>query len=559
MRYERWYWLIIFILISVSIHLGLMVRSYAFFAPPAPQKPAELVAELQPIKEVEVKKEPKKETPPPKPIPVPKKFAQIPEKVIKPHEKPNHSISPLKNRTEPAKPTRVKPLDTPIDRRIAKANVQPGGVDPTKEEKPLPIGLPIGRKDAGEPKLTRIARAEIGGGGSPAPGPIPGGKGGAPTPENPIEDIIYNGGGAGGTNLPKEAPRIGGGGGKSVLSIENPLAKDAVPEEKPGLGPGLGGGQGAGAGQGVGYARDKGIGTRLDGKQALATLRSKPGEGIGASEGRGIGTKPPGGGKGTGAELPGTGGSGVGYGRGSGVGVGDGRGTGVGDGDGGRPGRVRGVPFGDIAGLLNGGDPNGGGGQGGGPGGPGRGSVFGLRPSGGGNGPVHVVYLLDVSLSMNDLDKIGKAKDALKKAIGELRPGDSFNIFPFDGLVHSFSEAMVAAKPENVQVAKQYVDAIDLGEGTNISSALAVALQLGGVNQIYLMSDGEPNRGEIDFRELRRKCKRWNTEKVTISTLALGTGERFLGMELLKGIAEDNEGQFTYVDLSRRRRTGDGN
>ena len=52
----------------------------------------------------------------------------------------------------------------------------------------------------------------------------------------------------------------------------------------------------------------------------------------------------------------GTGGSGLGYGRGKGIGIGDGAGEGVGNGPGTeeRVGRLRGIPFGDIAGTLRG-------------------------------------------------------------------------------------------------------------------------------------------------------------------------------------------------------------
>ncbi len=178
---------------------------------------------------------------------------------------------------------------------------------------------------------------------------------------------MFSGGGAGGTKLPSVAPRLGGGGGRSVLSANNPLAKDAIPEDRPGLGPGRGGGLGAGAGGGAGYARGTGIGTDPNGKVALGTLRRKPGSGIGAGTGAGIGTRSPGGGRGAGAELPGTGGTGFGSGRGSGVGVGDGFRPGMGSGGvargggagGGRVALNRGIPFGDITGILRG-DPRGG-------------------------------------------------------------------------------------------------------------------------------------------------------------------------------------------------------
>src|SRR6185503_2384517 len=97
--------------------------------------------------------------------------------------------TPLKtarNDIQPAIPIPIKPIETTEKRPVA-VNAAPGGVDPLKEEKPLPAGLPVGVRNAGVPKLDRMARIDPnpGGGGSPAPGLVLGGKGGAPGPEKP--------------------------------------------------------------------------------------------------------------------------------------------------------------------------------------------------------------------------------------------------------------------------------------------------------------------------------------------------------------------------------------
>ena len=68
--------------------------------------------------------------------------------------------------------------------------------------------------------------------------------------------------------------------------------------------------------------------------------------------------------------------------------------------------------------------------------------------------------------------------------------------------------------------------------------------------QIFLMSDGEPQWGGItDFDALRRDVLEHNGHRVPIFTLALGIGERFKGMTLMRGIADDNRGQFHYINL----------
>jgi Ca-activated chloride channel family protein len=212
----------------------------------------------------------------------------------------------------------------------------------------------------------------------------------------------------------------------------------------------------------------------------------------------------------------------------------------------------RGIPFGDITGLLRGGDPNGGGGRGGGPGGPGRGALVGPKPGGGGSLEVaHIVYVLDTSGSMREGDKIGKAREALQKALGELKPRDTFNIVNFDGSVHQFAGSMLSASRENIRNGMAYVDAIELRSGTNVSGALERALAHGKITHLFLLSDGEPSRGITDAGQLRALVRELNRQKAQILTLALGLGEQFPGIPLLKGLAEDNNGKFSYVNLAK--------
>lgn len=152
---------------------------------------------------------------------------------------------------------------------------------------------------------------------------------------------------------------------------------------------------------------------------------------------------------------------------------------------------------------------------------------------------------------MKDGDKLGQAKAALKKALSELRPTDSFNIVYFYEDIYAFDEKLAPATPGRLERGRSFVDEIGLGPGTNLSGALGYALQQKDVSDIFVMSDGEPNRGIDDPVRLRKVVQITNRRlRARISTLALGLGEHFKGMELLRGLAEDNGGTFRYVDLS---------
>ncbi len=534
MRIERWYWLIAFCLVSFLVHVGAMWTSPNYDLGSAKTQEHEVVVTFDSAP-----------TPVPKPAATPK-----PKPVLVPHET-KRAVAAVE------KPAIRRAIVRGENRPIAKVTPEhshksaapAAGSVLLPDEKPAPLGMPNAPKTAPQPRTHLALNAPHAGGGTPSPANVFGGKGGAPTPEAPPEEVLYNGGGKGGKNLPKVAPSTGGGGGNSILSVNNPLALTQIPEEKAGLGPGTGGNVGAGNGGGVGFARGKGIGTNQNGKVAVGSLSNASGNGNGNASGSGTGTRPPGGGHGTGAELPGTGGeSSAGYGRGKGTGIGNGAASGT---------EGKGSPsFGDVAGLLNGtGKGAGGSGQGGGAGGGNiaRGGVFGAKPRADRDGAVHIVYVLDVSGSMHDGNKIGKAKEVLKQALLGLKPGDTFNIVSFSRDVKRLYPDMLPADPDIVQGAIEYVDRLRLADGTNMSGAMDIALKYEGISQVFLMSDGEPNFGIEDFGQLREYIHTLNKQNVRISTLALCLGEKYKGEPLMRGIAIDTEGTYQYVNLRTNR------
>jgi len=532
MRVERWYWLVAFCFVSLCVHLGMTRFGPAYGMPTPNVHEGEIVVTLQPESAPEKKPEVKPPTPP---APIPHHEAKLPPS-------PEITKAMVKRAAVHAKVA----MNTRTPREHTRTSHTPAaGNLPLPDDVPAPLGLPTAPKASTQPRAHIALNNAHAGGGTPSPSNIPDGKGGAPGPEAPPEEVLYTGGGKGGKDLPKVAPSTGGGGGNSILSVENPLAKESVPEEKPGAGPGVGGNLGAGAGGGVGFAKGKGIGTNPNGKVAVGSLSNAVGSGNGNAKGSGAGTRAPGGGHGTGAELPGTGGdSTTGYGRGKGTGIGKGVGSGT---------EGSGSPsFGDVAGLI-GGKGRGGGGTGTGGGDDGRGGVFGAKPHADSKGAVHIVYVLDVSGSMRDGNKIGKAKEVLENALLGLEEGDTFEVICFGRDVRRLYTVMLPADPDIIQKAVEYVDRMPLLQGTNISDAMYTALRFDGATQIYLMSDGEPNFGIEDPQELRDFVRNNNKKNVRIDTMALCLGERFPGAPLMKGIAQDTGGKYSYINLNSRR------
>ena len=376
MRTERWWWLGGFLLLSVLFHVllghygpGFGLKGGAPSAkeieltleplppdkkPQTPAKKPQMAARPKPQAKV-VKVVPPKLTPKPTPKvavkPVEEKpivrpvtpLVQIaraaPTPTVKPAvSQPARTVTPeTPTQTEPVKTASVTPRFTPSHSVLPIANPLAGLVSP--DDKPQASAA---RSDT--PRLTQTASAHAGLSG----GASGGGQGvthGPQVPtEQPQETELSSG-----MHFPRLAARIGG---QSVMSVKNPLAEYAVPEDKPGFSsgagrsPGLSGkllaslrtGIGSGVGGGLGGGHGAGSGT---------------GSGSGLGSGHGTGASPSGSGGGSGIDLPGA--VGDGYGR-MGIGTGPGAGgTGHGAGGGLRlASRGSGGAFGNVGGLLRG-------------------------------------------------------------------------------------------------------------------------------------------------------------------------------------------------------------
>ncbi|XP_045761385.1 inter-alpha-trypsin inhibitor heavy chain H6-like isoform X2 [Maniola jurtina] len=153
----------------------------------------------------------------------------------------------------------------------------------------------------------------------------------------------------------------------------------------------------------------------------------------------------------------------------------------------------------------------------------------------------HAVFVLDTSGSMGG-SKILQLITAMKAILSDLNPSDYFNIIEFNSYitVHNLNEVdkqrdnlhknslvpPAVASPENIAAAKTIISKLRPGGGTNIFSALDMAMNLiqnegnqtevandtiseGGVNNtdikenklepiIIFLTDGEPTEGETD-------------------------------------------------------------
>ncbi len=164
--------------------------------------------------------------------------------------------------------------------------------------------------------------------------------------------------------------------------------------------------------------------------------------------------------------------------------------------------------------------------------------------------PANLVFLVDVSGSMNTADRIGLAQKSLKILTGNLGPRDSVSIVTYAG------STRVVLPPTGMEHRERILAAIDeltAGGSTAMASGLDLAYEQaikgllpGSVSRVIVLSDGDANVGpaghEAHLRIIGERAK----AGVTLSTIGFGMGNyKDTGMEQL---ANKGNGNNYYID-----------
>ncbi|MCC3156837.1 VWA domain-containing protein [Hymenobacter sp. 15J16-1T3B] len=172
--------------------------------------------------------------------------------------------------------------------------------------------------------------------------------------------------------------------------------------------------------------------------------------------------------------------------------------------------------------------------------------------------PANLVFLLDVSGSMNEPQKLPLLKESLRLLVQErLRPQDYVSIVVYAGAAGVVLPPTSGAAPEAILRA---LDGLEAGGSTAGGEGLRLAYQLaqehrrpGGNNRIILATDGDFNVGEQSDADMERLITQERGSGVFLSVLGFGEGNlQDSKMELL---ADKGNGNYAYIyQLGEARR-----
>jgi Ca-activated chloride channel family protein len=162
----------------------------------------------------------------------------------------------------------------------------------------------------------------------------------------------------------------------------------------------------------------------------------------------------------------------------------------------------------------------------------------------------NLVFLIDVSGSMEEPDKLPLLKSAFKLLVDRLGPDDTVSIVTYAG------EAGTVLMPTKASEKAKILSAIDNlapGGSTAGEAGIREAYELaeqsfvqGGVNRVMLATDGDFNVGQTDDDDLKRLIEQNRNSGVFLSVLGFGRGN--LNDQMMQTIAQNGNGTAAYID-----------
>ncbi len=170
--------------------------------------------------------------------------------------------------------------------------------------------------------------------------------------------------------------------------------------------------------------------------------------------------------------------------------------------------------------------------------------------------PANLVFLIDVSGSMGQPNKLPLAVEALRMLLGQLRSDDRVAIVTYAGTSGLALPSTPAAQRREIL---QALDALTAGGSTNGSNGLELAYDVakahfveGGINRVILCTDGDFNVGVTGEGELERLIAAKVRTGVYLTALGFGMGN--LQDKTLEALADRGNGHYGYVDSEREAR-----
>jgi Ca-activated chloride channel family protein len=164
--------------------------------------------------------------------------------------------------------------------------------------------------------------------------------------------------------------------------------------------------------------------------------------------------------------------------------------------------------------------------------------------------PSNLVFLIDVSGSMNSADKLPLLKRSIRLLTRQMDANDRITLVVYAGAAGVVLEPTAGDRQATIEAA---LDKLEAGGSTHGSAGIALAYAKaresfipGGINRVILATDGDFNVGTVDQRALLDLIERERHAGIALTTLGFGRGN--LNDDLMEQLADHGNGSYAYID-----------
>jgi Ca-activated chloride channel family protein len=168
----------------------------------------------------------------------------------------------------------------------------------------------------------------------------------------------------------------------------------------------------------------------------------------------------------------------------------------------------------------------------------------------------NLTFVVDISGSMDEDNRLGAVKNALTSLVDNLRPTDTI------GIVVYGSNGRILLEPTPVSDRQRIIDAIwwlQPDGSTNAEEGLRLGYEVATgnfdkdkINRIILCSDGVANVGATGPDQILQIVRRQAADGISLTTVGFGMGN--YNDVLMEQLANDGDGAYHYVDTQDEAR-----
>ncbi|MEL7935688.1 MULTISPECIES: vWA domain-containing protein [Pseudomonas] len=170
--------------------------------------------------------------------------------------------------------------------------------------------------------------------------------------------------------------------------------------------------------------------------------------------------------------------------------------------------------------------------------------------------PANLVFLVDVSGSMDRREGLPLVKGTLKLLVDQLRPQDKVSLVVYAGDSRVVLEPTPGKDKAKIRAA---IDQLQAGGSTAGAAGIELAYRMAqqgfidkGINRILLATDGDFNVGVSDFDSLKAMAAEKRRSGVSLTTLGFGVDN--YNERLMEQLADAGDGNYAYIDNLREAR-----